>query len=181
MSGWIIFNQLINIWYNYVFTFRTTNSTLTSAEISLTRKYCFSKPSTQQLKKVEKKLIKEDDKCMEREINLMETDAPIVDTSEIGCVIFFIIFFGHFKKFYRLFVTALSFTLVNFIVIIIIILQFTTMTIISMRKNLRLLKCHLDKCSNLTRRPKMNFVMMVTNMNRTLNIFIIIIKKLTFC
>ncbi|XP_012224753.1 transcription factor IIIB 90 kDa subunit [Linepithema humile] len=60
-----------------------TNSTSTSVEISLTRKYCSIKPNTQQSKKMDKRLTKEDEKCMEKEINSMETDAPIVDTSEI--------------------------------------------------------------------------------------------------
>jgi len=84
----------------------TTNSTLISPEISLTRKHCSVKPNTQQSKKMDKRLTREDEKCMAKEINSIETDAPIVDTSEIGCVIFFI-FSIIFKILLHLFIIVL--------------------------------------------------------------------------
>lgn len=72
----------------------TVNSTLKSAEALLTKKYRSIKPNTQQLKKTLDKTLdgktsgKEDEKLTKKEINSMEVDTPIVDTSEIGCVIF---------------------------------------------------------------------------------------------
>jgi len=60
---------------------------LKSAETSvlLTKKYRSIKPNTQQLKKsLDKTPRKEDEEFSKKEINLMETDIPIVDTSEIG-------------------------------------------------------------------------------------------------
>lgn len=58
----------------------------------LTKKYRSVKPNTQQLKKTLDKTLdgkasrKEDEKFTKKEIDSMETDTPIVDTSEIGCV-----------------------------------------------------------------------------------------------
>lgn len=60
-----------------------------SAEVLLTKKYRSIKPNTQQLKKtldktLDKTLRKEDEEFRKKEINSIETDIPIIDTSEIG-------------------------------------------------------------------------------------------------
>lgn len=68
----------------------TVISSLKSAEALLTKKCRFIKPNTHQLKKtLNKTAKKEDEEITKKEINTIETeDTPIVDTSEIGCVIF---------------------------------------------------------------------------------------------
>lgn len=60
-----------------------------STEVLLTRKYRSVKPNTQKLKKTLDKTLdktpqKEDEEFRKKEINSVETDVPIVDTSEIG-------------------------------------------------------------------------------------------------
>ncbi|XP_011874658.1 PREDICTED: transcription factor IIIB 90 kDa subunit [Vollenhovia emeryi] len=67
----------------------TVNSTLKSAEALLTKKYRSIKPNTQQLKKtLDKELYgktpgREDEEFTKKEISPVETDTPVVDTSEI--------------------------------------------------------------------------------------------------
>ncbi|XP_071648414.1 transcription factor IIIB 90 kDa subunit [Temnothorax longispinosus] len=67
----------------------TVTSTLKSAEALLIKKYRSIKPNTQQLKKTLDKTLdgktpkKEDEDVTKKEITSMETDTPIVDTSEI--------------------------------------------------------------------------------------------------
>ncbi|XP_011701326.1 PREDICTED: transcription factor IIIB 90 kDa subunit-like, partial [Wasmannia auropunctata] len=66
----------------------TVNSTLKSTEVLSTKKYPSIKPNTQQLKKsLDKtldKISRKDEEFTKKEINSMELDTPIVDTSEIG-------------------------------------------------------------------------------------------------
>ncbi|XP_011644014.1 transcription factor IIIB 90 kDa subunit-like [Pogonomyrmex barbatus] len=61
----------------------TVNSTLKSTDVSLTRKCRSVKPNTQQFKEMDKTSRKEDKEFTKKEINSIEIDAPIVDTSEI--------------------------------------------------------------------------------------------------
>ncbi|KAL0115074.1 hypothetical protein PUN28_010569 [Cardiocondyla obscurior] len=67
----------------------SVNSTLKSESL-LTKKYRFAKPNTQQIKKTLNKKLdekceakKEDEGITKKEVNSMETDTAIVDTSEI--------------------------------------------------------------------------------------------------
>lgn len=66
----------------------TVNSTLKSTEVLSTKKYPSIKPNTQQLKKsLDKtldKISRKEEEFTKKEINSMELDTPIVDTSEIG-------------------------------------------------------------------------------------------------
>lgn len=72
-------------------------SSLKSAEALLTKKYRFIKPNTQQSKKTLDKIAKKEDEEITKKEITIETDdtPPIVDTSEIGCVIF-IYYHGYF-------------------------------------------------------------------------------------
>lgn len=76
----------------------TVNSTLKSAEVLSAKKYSIklNTPKTP-LDKTLDNVHRKEDEFTKKEISSMETDTPIVDTSEIGCVtsffIIFIIFF----------------------------------------------------------------------------------------
>lgn len=74
--------------YNNYYTTRvTTNPTLKTAEIPLSKKYRSIKPNTEQLKKTCETSKKENEESPKKEIN--SEDIITADTSENGCVIFF--------------------------------------------------------------------------------------------
>lgn len=70
---------------------RINNSTLKTAEVSLSKKYRSIKPNTEQSKRAYKTSKKEDEEFTKKEINSM--DVVTTDTSENGCIIFPIFYF----------------------------------------------------------------------------------------
>lgn len=79
----------------------TINSTLKSAEVLLTKKYPIKLniPKTPLDKTLDNAHRKEDE-VTKKEISSMETDTPIVDTSEIGRVIFLYNFYYFILNYY---------------------------------------------------------------------------------
>ena len=79
----------------------TINSTLKSAEVLLTKKYPIKLniPKTSLDKTLDNAHRKEDE-VTKKEISSMETDTPIVDTSEIGRVIFLYNFYYFILNYY---------------------------------------------------------------------------------
>lgn len=74
--------------YNNYYTTRvTTNPTLKTAEVPLSKKYRSIKPNIEQLKKACEIPKKEDEESTKKEIN--SEDVITADTSENGCIIFF--------------------------------------------------------------------------------------------